>query len=255
MKTLTLLLGVFLFWNFGYYLANRTFYKKIGQPFHLIGGHSTPSSAQERPTALSHQAESKEQIKTSDTVEAQAQYQSIVEKFHLEKKNSDLSAVFASSPAGASIAKIAVLLDFLPQIQTPAGALISRELEILRNQSRETLDELQQDLPKLSLKYSHERQFLVQYVLQLNVDTNSKIDFFGDDLQRSLNPYEPQNQASYNGVIALSALMKVTEDPNIIEPRLRQTLSHQPDSMARSLLISTFASKYPDRAKTLKTEF
>ena len=242
-----------LSWKFATWIAQSP---SLPDPEPLLSSSSSPT-----PSAkLSRSSSAKDQVTASESPSSAAHQnpytnQSLITKNHLEKRAQELSGYFSDTDIGRALTEMTVFHPFGPSIGSPESAALAEKLKYLESNPKETLSELQQSLSKIGPNYALDRQWLVQWSSQLNVDTQSKIELLTDELQNAVSAAQIEDQAAFNAPIALSTLLNVSDQYSEIEPAVRQAVKTEKSTIMKQMLISIYSHKNAEGAQKLRQEF
>ena len=193
----------------------------------------------------------------SATPPARPDYKALVQTRHLADKEQALSKAFPMSETGTACVHTLTLLPFAaPETFPNESAALASELGMLHAHPADALASIAAGVQALPDRYARERQFIIQIAARLNTDPAKRIAFLVAELTR---PYRPSadphdQQAFFNGVIALDSLLELTKEPKVIQAALRQAFKANPSPQWRGLLLSRYEVADPKGAKELRAE-
>ncbi len=131
----------------------------------------------------------------------------------------------------------------------PHSRQMKEALAELKRMPLDAFDELKFSLPGVPMEFEAERRFLFQFAVQLEVSDSAKIDLLKREITRGTST---SGESQSSQAIALETLMQMTADPQQVESILVPYLSeHRGDTATVELLLSHYATRYPDRGVAL----
>ncbi len=183
----------------------------------------------------------------------ESEYTVLLEKDRLEEKNRRMAAIFEGSELGVSLTKLTVLVRYGPDQNSAEGRIVSESLKFIQSDPQQAFLEIHDALVQMPADLTAERQLLIQLVLKLDLEAESKIRFYSEQLIQE-NKKKDLKSIELNSSPLLLALMQEAVDPSQVEATLRQVLMAQSNYSIRSFLVSVYETKYPDEGKRLRSE-
>lgn len=225
---------------------------------------STPSVSSRNPDSSSARNSATQPPRTQDgdnKPDSGPQSQ-LIANHGLKKDYDEISAIFSKTPIGKTMATASTLLHLGRYPGTEAAQLVQNQLDQLEADPKATFAEIQQNLLKLGPQHHSQRQYFIQFAARLDIDPRAKSDFLAETIRRSaLLPISsssdkpsPSDTTVDDAPIALNALLENSTDSAEAETLLRDVLGKTAHPEIRSALMAVFESRYPDRARLLRTE-
>jgi hypothetical protein len=178
----------------------------------------------------------------------------LLERDKLDERERRLSAIFSHSEVGRALVRFTTLIEYSPEEDSTEGRLKSEAIHQLESQPVESLKEIRRSLSKLGPEFENEREVLIQFVEDLDLTLNEKMDFLSEVLAMR-SPGLDIKQNKFSNAVALITMMQLEDDSRVVEDALRQSLRNQSNYSAKLLLIGIFEAKFPEQAKRIKGDF
>ncbi len=163
-------------------------------------------------------------------------------------------SLFRKGPIGNAMALLTFYqTDHPPQSKEEQWS--QQAIQYLKQNPRESIEELSFALEKFPPEYQESRRLLLQLVAQYDIEVDLKVSLLKQELNFQKETKNPTEVTPLSVAITFDTLMDVTNDAGLLMDEMRSLQKKYQGTEAGIAAFSRYAARYPEQAKQLRREF
>ncbi|MBN1114592.1 MAG: hypothetical protein JXA66_04570 [Oligoflexia bacterium] len=161
------------------------------------------------------------------------------------------SDIYSGTETGDILKNISESYEYLDSPSTDKGRELFRQIRQLKSEPEQTFREISATIDKIPAGQENLRQFFIQLTSGLDVEKREKLSFLENQLLRSLQNVNTENEQTYfTPSIIMDTYTRTSSNQDQAEKVILKAIPLAP-SIIQKRLINSFTQSFPDRAKEL----